>query len=73
MCGTCKDVGVEEFEQTTNAKTYKRDVLLNVPNTGFSKNKRPNTTLFNTLKPKASIDKGKAFERLNQAKGKIAP
>ena len=71
MCRTCKDIGVEELEQTTTKKTYKRDVLLKVPNTGFSK--RQNTTLFSTLKPKASIDKGKAMEKLNQAKGKIAP
>ena len=73
MCRTCKDIGVEELEQTTTKKTYKRDVLLKVPNTGFSKTKRHNTTIFSTIKPKASIDKEKAKEKLNQAKGKIAP
>ena len=72
-CRTCKDIGGEEFEQSIIKKTYKRSDLLTVPNTGFSKNKRQNSTLFNTLKPKASIDKEKAREKLNQAKGKIAP
>ena len=48
--------------------------MLNVPNSGFSKIKKTNTTIASVLRPAiASIDLNKAREKLNQAKGKIAP
>ena len=62
-----------DFEQIHVKKTYKRTNLLNVPNSGFSKIKKQNTTNGSILRPKASIDLDKAREKLNSAKGKIAP
>lgn len=73
-CRTCKDMEVEEYEKINVKKTYKRGNLLNVPNTGLSKMKKTSTTASGTFKPvKPSIDLEKAREKLNAAKGKVAP
>ena len=73
-CRTCKDMEVEEYEKINVKKTYKRTNLLNVPNTGFSKIKRQNTSISTTFKPvKSSIDIQKAKEKLQSARGKVAP
>ena len=75
-CRTCKDMEVEEYEKFNVKRKYERTTdLKNVPNTNFSKTtKRSNATIGSTIKPvKPSIDLKMAKEKLNMAKGKIAP
>ena len=73
-CRTCKDMEVEEYEKLNVKKTYKRTNILSMPTSGFTKIKKQNSTIGNTMRPaKASIDLEKAREKLNAAKGKVAP
>ena len=69
---------VEEYENLTVKKKYERTTnLRNVPNTNFLKSnntRKSYATISGTIKPvKPSIDLKMAKEKLNLAKGKIAP